>query len=176
MAHEGASFRLSASTVVAAEPRLVERFLLDPGCLAVWHHGVSGEVRATTPVLDTGTALELTGRIGPLRLPYTTIVSEHVPGRRLALRTTRGLVDLVVELCWGAEGGGTRIDTSIEGRSTRAKAWVVPLLEAASRRNVRRNLENLKRTLESGEFEFTVPSTLTAHPPRCTQGPPPDFL
>ena len=176
MAHEGASFRLSASTVVAADPALVERFLLDPGCLAAWYHSISGEAWASTAVLQTGTALELTGQIGPLRLSYTTIVSEHVPGRKLALRTTRGMVDLVVELRWVPEGGGTRIDTSIEGRSTRAKAWVVPLLEAASRRNTRQYLENLKRTLESGEFAFTVPSTLTAHPPRCTQDSPPDFL
>lgn len=172
----GTSFRWTVSTVVAAEPRLVERFLLDPGCHATWQHGVSGRIRATTPVLQTGTAVEMMGRIGPLRLPYTTIVSEHVPGRKLVLRTTHGIVDLLIEFRWIGAGGGTRVDVSVEGRSTQAKAWVVPLVEAASRRNTRRNLAGLKRTLESGEFEFTVPSTLTGDPPHCTQDPPPDFL
>ena len=176
MARGAASFRVSASTVVDAGPGLVERFLLDPGCHATWQHGMVGGIRSTTPVLQTGTAVEMTGRIGPLRLPYTTIVSEHVAGRRLALRTTQGMVDLLVEISWLAAVGATRIDLSIDGRSTQAKAWVMPFLEATCRRNVRRNLENLKGTLESGEFEFTVPSTLTGHPPHCPQDPPPDFL
>ncbi|HST71134.1 MULTISPECIES: SRPBCC family protein [Kocuria] len=176
MAQGSATFRVVGSTLVAAEAGLVERFLLDPGCFAAWHRGVRGEVRASTPVLQTGTCLEFTGRYGPLRFPYVTIVSEHVPGRNVAMRTTRGLVDLFVDTRWDATDGGTRIETVLDARCTQSKAWLTPAVEATSRRNVRRNLETLKRLLETGQFEFTVPSVLTPHPPRCTQDPPPEFF
>lgn len=170
-----AAFKVVAGTAVDADPELVERFLLDPGCFATWQHGMSGDIRATTPVLSTGTALEMTGRIGPFRLPYTIIVSEHVPGRNLSVRTTRGAVDLLVDFRWAREAGLTRMDVTIDGRSTRAKSWLVPVLGAASRRNLQRNLDGLRRTLERGDFAFTVPSPLTDHPPHSSDEPLPAF-
>ena len=176
MAQGSATFRLAESAVVDADPRLVERFLVDPGCFAAWRRGVAGEVRATTPVLQTGTALEFTGRAGPLRFPYVTIVSEYVPGRNLTLRTTQGIVDLVVDVRWEPVAGGTRVETVVDGRCTAAKAWLAPLVEKYQGRNIRLNLQELQRLLGTGQFRFTVPSPLTDHPPRCTQDPPPELF
>lgn len=169
-------FRLAEHIVVAADPRLVERFLLDPGCFPAWRRGVRGELEVSTPVLQLGTSIEFTGRFGPLRFPYVTIVSEHVPGRNLAMRTTRGVVDLVVDTRWEPVDGGTRVEAVVDGRCTEAKAWLIALVRPAVEHNIRLDLATLKRLLETEEFEFTVPSQLTAHPPRCTLETPPDFF
>ncbi|MCD1144342.1 SRPBCC family protein [Kocuria sp. LUK] len=176
MARRSTTFRLSHSTLVAAEPSLVERFVLDPGCFAAWRRGVRGEVQTSTPVLQLGTSIEFLGGFGPLRFPYVTIVSDHVPGELLALRTTRGLVDLDVVTRWRAVDGGTLVEAHLDGRCTAAKARLLPFVRAAIDRDNQLDLATLKRLLETGDFRFTVPSHLTPHPPRCTLENPPDFV
>ncbi|OLT09121.1 hypothetical protein BJF77_01175 [Kocuria sp. CNJ-770] len=130
----------------------------------------------STPVLQTGTSVEFFGRVGPLRFPYVTIVSAQEPGRKLALRTTRGIVDLLAVTTWAAVDGGTEVRTTVDGRLTAARAGLAAWAERIVRRNLGAELGDLKRLLETGQFEFTVPSQLTAHPPRCTLETPPDFF
>lgn len=176
MALGSASFRVDATEVIGVDPPLVERFLLDSGCFPLWHRGVAGTPAISTPALQTGTSVEFSGRVGPLRFPYVTIVSAHEPGRRLALRTTRGVVDLLAVTTWSAVDGGTEVRTAVDGRLTAARAGFATWAERIVRRNLGGELADLKRILETGRFEFTVPSQLTEHPPRCTLETPPDFF
>ncbi|MEX5295412.1 SRPBCC family protein [Kocuria sp. CPCC 205268] len=170
------TFRMEDTVVVAADPCLVERFLLDPGCLRRWNPIPERNYQVSTAVLQLGTSIESTVRVGPLRFGFVNIVSEHVPGRRLGMRTTRGLVDLLVTITWEQVEGGTRIEKVVDGRVTESKVWLWRLLEPAARRSARNALETLRRMVESGDYEFTVPSQLTAHPPRCPLESPPDFF
>ena len=176
MAQGSMTFRVADGVVVAAAPPLVERFLLDPGCFGLWHRGVAGSPTVDTPVLQTGACVEFSGRVGPLRFPYVVIVSEHEPGRKLALRTTRGLVDLVAVTTWAQADGGTEVRTTVDGRLTAVRSGLTRWAERIVRRNVAGELQDLKRLLENEEFEFTVPSQLTPHPPRCPLETPPDFF
>jgi hypothetical protein len=168
------TFRLVDSVVVAADPPLVERFLLDPGCFARWHGIREEDLRVSTPVLRIGTSIESVIRMGPLRLPFVNIVSEHIPGRRLGMRTTRGVADLLAVITWEAVEGGTRIEKVVDGRFTEAKAWLWPVLAPYIRYRAREVLENLQELVETGDYVFTVPSQLTPHPPRCPYAEPPE--
>ncbi|GAA1754546.1 SRPBCC family protein [Kocuria aegyptia] len=170
------TFRLVDTTVVAADPPLVERVLLDPGCLRRWNPIPERNYRVSTAVLQLGTSIESTVRVGPLRFDFVNIVSDHVPGRRLGMRTTKGLVDLLVTITWEQVEGGTRIEKLVDGRFTESKAWLWHLLEPAARRSARHALEALKQMIETGDYEFTVPSQLTPDPPRCPLESPPDFF
>ncbi|GEO95630.1 SRPBCC family protein [Kocuria turfanensis] len=176
MALGPASFCVDAKTVIGVDPCVVERLLLDSGCFPLWHRGVAGVPTISTPVLQTGTSVEFFGRVGPLRFPYVTIVSAQEPGRKLALRTTRGIVDLLAVTTWAAVDGGTEVRTTVDGRLTAARAGLATWAERIVRRNLGAELGDLKRLLETGRFEFTVPSQLTAHPPRCPLETPPDFF
>ncbi|MFI7481363.1 SRPBCC family protein [Kocuria sp. M1R5S2] len=170
------TFRLVDTVVVAADPRLVERFLLDPGCFARWHGIRDENFHVSTSALQIGTSIESVVRLGPLRFGYVNIVSEHVPGRRLGIRTTRGLADLDACISWEPAEGGTRIEKVVDGRFTEAKAWLWPLLAPAVRHRARKVLEDLKVLVETGDYVFTVPSQLTPHPPRCPHEHPPDII
>lgn len=176
MALGPASFCVAHTVVIDVDPPVVERFLLDSGCFPLWHRGVAGVPTISTPVLQTGTSVEFSGRVGPLRFPYVTIVSAHDPGRKLALRTTRGVVDILSVTTWAAVDGGTEVRATVDGRLTAARAGLAKWAERIVRRNVGCELEDLKRLLETGQFEFTVPSQLTEHPPRCPLETPPDFF
>ncbi|MFF0903565.1 UNVERIFIED_CONTAM: SRPBCC family protein [Kocuria sp. CPCC 205316] len=170
------TFRLVDTAVVAADPPLVERFLLDPGCLRRWNPIPERNYQVSTAVLQLGTSIESTVRVGPLHFSFVNIVSDHVPGRRLGMRTTKGVVDLLVTITWEQVEGGTRIEKIVDGRFTESKAWLWHLLEPAARRSARHALETLRRMIETGDYEFTAPSQLTPHPPRCPLESPPDFF
>ncbi|MFI7493458.1 SRPBCC family protein [Kocuria sp. M4R2S49] len=170
------TFRLVDTVVVPADPALVERFLLDPGCLRRWNPIPERNYHVSTAVLQLGTSIESTVRVGPLRFAFVNIVSDHVPGRRLGMRTTKGPVDLLVTITWEQVEGGTRIVKVVDGRFTESKAWLWQLLEPAARRSARTALETLGRMIETGDYEFTVPSQLTSDPPRCPLESPPDFF
>lgn len=176
MALGPASFCVDHTVVIDVDPPVVERFLLDSGCFPLWHRGVAGVPTISTPVLQTGTSVEFLGRVGPLRFPYVTIVSAHDPGRKLALRTTRGVVDLLAVTSWTAVHGGTEVRATVDARLTATRAGLATWAERIVRRNLAGELGDLKRLLETGQFEFTVPSPLTAHPPRCPLETPPDFF
>jgi hypothetical protein len=170
------TFRLVDTAVVAASPQLVERFLLDPGCLRRWNPIPERDYRVSTSVLQLGTSIESVVRLGPLRFSFVNIISEYVPGRRLGMRTTKGVADLLVTITWEEVEGGTRIEKVVDGRFTESKAWLWSLLHVAARRSARNALESLKRMVETGDYDFTVPSQLTPHPPRCPLESPPDFV
>lgn len=176
MSSDDSLFRAHASAAVAVDPAVVERFLLDAGCFTGWRTGVAPDVHTSDPVLRVGSFVEFTLRIGPTRHPCVNIVSEHVPGRRLALRTTRGPRDVLTRVEWKPVAGGTEVAISHEVRSTEAQSRFLPLVRAAVRRMLRRDLANLKRLLETGGFEFTAPSRLTEHPPQGPLDPPPGFF
>lgn len=176
MPKENTTFRLVDTAVVAASPQLVERFLLDPGCLRRWNPIPERDYRVSTSVLQLGTSIESVARLGPFRFSFVNIVSEHVPGRRLGMRTTKGVVDLLVTITWEQVEGGTRVEKVVDGRYTESKAWLWFLLQGAARRSARNALESLQRMVETGDYEFTVPSQLTPHPPRCPLESPPDFF
>lgn len=169
-------FRLVDTAVVEAEPALVERVLLDPGCLRRWNPVPEQDYRVSTAVLQLGTSIESTVRVGPFHFSFVNIVSDHVPGRRLGMRTTKGVVDLLVTITWEQVEGGTRIEKVVDGRFTESKAWLRHVFEPAARRSARNALEALRQMIETGDYEFTVPSQLTPHPPRCPLESPPDFF
>lgn len=175
MERDPGTFRVVGSVHIAADPRLVERFLLDSGCFADWRRGVVGPVRASTPVLQPGTWVEFRGGAGPLRYDFVQIVAGHVPGRSLTLRTTQGPIDFLVELRWTAVAGGTRLEMAQKARLPQTRLWLVPVARRVVARNLRLDLASLEHLLESGGFRFTTPSPLTDHPPRCTMDPPPEF-
>lgn len=176
MAQGSTTFRLAQHTFVAADPSVVERFLLDSGCVAAWRSVPVNDVQISTPVLQVGTWIELRGRYGPRRFHDIKVVSEHVPGQRLSLRTTRGTIDLLVDTLWAPVHGGTRVEMVFDGRLPAGISWAAPLGRAAVARTATKDLGRLKRLLESGQYRFTAPSPLTAHPPRCTENPPPVYL
>lgn len=176
MAREATTFRLGESTFVAAEPPVVERFLLDSGCYPAWRSVSLSDVQISTPVLQLGTWIELRGRYGPRRFHDIKVVSGHVPGQKLSLRTTRGVIDQLIDILWAPADGGTRVALDVQGRLSAGHPWTAPLARAAVARAAGKDLRLLKHLLESGQYRFTVPSPLTAHPPRCTESPPPVFF
>ena len=86
------TFRLVDTAVVAADPALVERFLLDPGCLRRWNPIPERNYQVSTAVLQLGTSIESTVRVGPLRFSFVNIVSDHAELEKDALQVAREIM------------------------------------------------------------------------------------
>jgi len=81
----------------------------------------------------------------------TYVVLEVEPGRRLVSETTRdSAAGLRTEVLWEADGGGTRVTMSVEGRP-RGFLRLTPrtVLEAAYRKELSSSLRRLKERLEA---------------------------
>ena len=83
------------------------------------------------------------------RLTYTYEIAEDVPGERLVMRTSEGPFPMETTYVWEDSNGGTRMTLRNRGQPKGFSKLARPLLAAAMRRAVTRDLERLKQILES---------------------------
>jgi carbon monoxide dehydrogenase subunit G len=145
--------RFDQSIEIERPPADVFAFLAEPGNLRRWQPAVA-EVTVDPPgALAEGSRLTEKRTFLGNHVRSTLEVTRLEPDRRLDLGTVDGPVGLRISHRLEARGDGTRLTLVGEGEPGGALRLAGPLLRRAVNRQVRDDLQRLKRLLESDHSE-----------------------
>jgi uncharacterized protein YndB with AHSA1/START domain len=137
-------------TVIARPVEEVARYAADPSNAPEWYANIESVRWETLPPPDVGSRVAFVARFLGRRLAYTYELVELVPERRLVMRTAQGPFPMETTYTWQPVGeGATRMTLRNRGEPSGFSKLTVPFMAAAMRRANRKDLERLRRLLES---------------------------
>jgi uncharacterized membrane protein len=141
---------VQVETVVARPRAEVAAYLFDWRNDTEWIGGISEARRVGDGAFGVGAHVARVARFLGMRIEYVNEVVELEPESRLAMRSVKGPFPMRVTYELDDAGAaGTRVRLRNEGGPSRAYGLVWPLLSRAVRRATQRDLDRLKRIIES---------------------------
>jgi hypothetical protein len=128
----------------------VAAYAADPDNATAWYENIERVEWQTEPPLRVGTRVAFVARFLGRRLAYAYEVRELVPGERLVMATADGPFPMETTYTWADAGAATRMTLRNRGEPSGFSKVAAPVLAAAMRRANRKDLEALKRLLETG--------------------------
>jgi uncharacterized protein YndB with AHSA1/START domain len=137
--------------VEIARPRSdVAAYATDPDNAPEWYENIESTRWETDPPPAVGSQVTFVARFLGRRLEYTYEFVELVAGERLVMSTAEGPFPMETTYEWeDAAGGGTLMRLRNRGEPSGFASVGAGLMAAAMRRANRKDLERLKRQLES---------------------------
>jgi uncharacterized protein YndB with AHSA1/START domain len=136
-------------TVIDRPRERVAAYATDPSSAPEWYENIEAAEWKTHPPLRTGSRVAFVARFLGRRLAYTYEVVDHVPGKRLVMRTAEGPFPMETTYTWEDLGKDrTRMTLRNRGEPSGFSRIVAPLIAAAMRRANRKDLARLKTILE----------------------------
>jgi carbon monoxide dehydrogenase subunit G len=127
----------------------VAAFAAEPENATAWYSNIEHAEWKTPRPLAIGSRFAFTASFMGRRLSYEYEVSEYVPGERLVMGTTGGPMAMETTYEWRDAGAGTAMTLRNRGEPSGFPRLLAPLMAPAVRRANRKDLERLKRALES---------------------------
>jgi uncharacterized protein YndB with AHSA1/START domain len=135
-------------TVIERPRDEVARYAADPSNAPGWYENIRSVTWRTPPPLRVGSEVDFEARFLGRRLSYTYEVVEHVPGRRLVMRTADGPFPMETTYTWESlDPGTTRMTLRNRGEPSGFGVVAAPALQAAMRRANRKDLDRLAEIL-----------------------------
>jgi hypothetical protein len=136
--------------IVIARPKgEVAAFAGDPGNAPRWYVNITSVEWKTAPPLRVGSEVAFVARFLGRTLAYTYRITELVPGTRLVMRTADGPFPMETTYEWSDVPGGTRMQLTNRGTPSGFSSFLSPFMRMAMKRANQKDLERLKRVLES---------------------------
>jgi uncharacterized membrane protein len=139
------------SEIEIGRPRAeVAAYATDPDNATAWYRNIKAVERETPPPLAVGTRTRFVAEFMGRRLEYSYEVRELAPGERFVMSTAEGPFPMETTYTFeDAPGGATRMTLRNRGEPAGFGKLAAPLLARAMRHANRKDLELLKRILES---------------------------
>jgi hypothetical protein len=128
----------------------VAAFATDPANDTGWILALSSARALTDGPVAPGTRVERIASFLGRRIEYVNEVTAFEPGRRLAMRSVKAPFPMEVVYEFEDDDNGTLMRIHTRGDASGFYRLAGPLLAAAVRRGVERDLAALKRLLEAG--------------------------
>jgi uncharacterized membrane protein len=139
------------TSIVIGRPRLeVFAFAADLDRTASWYRNITSVRWLTRKPLAIGSRVAFAANFLGRQLTYTYEVRDLVPGERLVMATQDGPFAMETTYAWeGMAEGETRMTLRNRGEPSRFANVTAPVMVRAIRRANRKDLEQLKRLIES---------------------------
>ena len=130
----------------------VAAYVGDPSNAADWYVNIDSVTWKTDPPLQVGSHIAFVARFLGRTLAYTYEVVEFEPEHRLVMRTADGPFPMETSYRWQPrDPHSTHLTLRNRGVPRGFSTLVAPFMEPAIRRANRKDLDRLKRLLESSE-------------------------
>jgi uncharacterized protein YndB with AHSA1/START domain len=141
---------VETSIEINAPRARVAAFASDPDNAPRWYENISSVTWQTTPPVELGSRIAFVAHFLGRRLAYTYEVRELVPGEHFVMSTADGPFPMKTTYTWSdTPAGGTRMTLRNEGEPSGFGRLAAPVMAGAMRRANRKDLQALKRLLES---------------------------
>jgi uncharacterized membrane protein len=128
----------------------VAAYAADPDNAPEWYVNIESAEWETQRPLSVGSRIRFVAHFMGRRLAYTYEIRELVPGERLVMSTDEGAFPMETTYTWSeAAPGATKMALRNRGGPSGLAKVGAPLMQAATRRANRKDLERLKEILES---------------------------
>lgn len=141
---------VTTETVIERPRAEVASFAGDPDNVPKWYVNIKSVEWKTSRPVTLGSQIAFVADFMGRRLAYTYEVVELVPEERLVMRTAEGPFPMETIYTWESFGeSSTRMVLRNRGRPTGFSAFMAPLMSTMMRRATTKDLQLLKRLLES---------------------------
>ena len=141
---------VATQITIARSPEVVAAFAGDPSNAPRWYVNIDSVEWQTPPPLAVGSRLAFTARFLGRNLSYTYEVVDHVPGRRLVMRTAQGPFPMQTTYTWEPAGDeATTMTLRNQGEPSGFAAVTASVMAAAMKRANRKDLARLRAILEA---------------------------